>query len=198
MFDWNGYQLCWTWQLHYVNNNTHTSGVLQDHANNPKYFINLDSSHHLCKEWLWAQFTTNSSSSCQWLIASSNTQLPRWLLGQSMTQELHACESTHIWRKEGRVKTWEERTQIQMSSLIMRFQKQTHLQKEWAWALKLAMHIEAPQKCNQIQNLFLWVKRRSQWVNKVSKTPCENFKAQTQLDWAIPIVHIYLPSKERR
>lgn len=46
----------------YVNNNTHSSGVFQYRANNPKYFINWDSSHHLCnkKKWLWVQFTTTS------------------------------------------------------------------------------------------------------------------------------------------
>jgi len=174
---------------------THSSGVFQHHANNPKYFINLDSSHPpLQKKWLRVQFTT-SSSSCQWLIASSNTQLPRWL-GQSMTQSKIACMwvSTHIGRK-GQNLRGELKSKWALS--LWDF-KSNHLQKEGRGS-NLAMHAYWSTKVHSNPKPFCGWKRRSQWVNKGSKTPCENFEGQNLIGLGKShCAYLYLPSKERR
>jgi hypothetical protein len=128
---------------------THSSGFFQHHANNPKYFINLDSSHPpLQKKWLRVQFTT-SSSSCQWLIASSNTQLPRWL-GQSMTQSKIACmcEYSH-WKEGSKLVKGELKSNW---ALIMRFQKQPS--PKGGKGSKLAMHAYWSTKVQSNPKLF--------------------------------------------
>jgi hypothetical protein len=63
-----------------------------------------------------------------------------------MTQELHACERVLTFEGKEGSKLERRTTQIQMTlSLIIRFQKQLISKRREAWALKLAMHIEAPK-----------------------------------------------------